>query len=342
MAFGVGLELAALVGCNDGTSDRSGSTDAGGHEEPLPREDGSVQSVDAEPGEAAVVRDRCFGEACDPAVLPAQAELPFLDDAGEGWQRLIETGWQLSARSEGYRCVYKTVPRDVYIVALSPLTPAGTHHTTLEIHEGGGEDGVHWCAGPSAGARRIQGSGVGTKTVELPPGVAMKIAAGEQIVMNLHLFNVADTVLTGTSGMWVKTVPAQTVNIAEVVLAGPVSLNIPQGRSTQSGRCTFQQPATIYSLAPHMHQLGVHMRVTAHSAVRGEQVIYDAAYDFTHQLVYPIELLELAAGDWLSVECTYDNTTGETVLWGDSTLSEMCFVSVGRFPVAAGGSLCVN
>ena len=90
-----------------------------------------------------------------------------------------------------------------------------------------------------------------------------------------------------------------------------------------------------------MHQLGVHMRVTAHSAGGGEQVIHDASFDFTHQLVYPIEQVELAAGDWLSIECTYDNTTGSTVFWGDSSLSEMCFVNVGRYP-ATGGSFCAD
>jgi hypothetical protein len=340
--FGVGLQLVVLIGCSEATPDRSDSMDAGGHGEHLPLADGSAQILDGEP--SAVFRDRCFGEACEPAVLPAQAERRLLEDAGDGWQRLIEADWQLSARSEGYRCVRKTAPRDVYVIAFSPLTPPGTHHTTLEINPpGGAADGVTWCAGPSSGgARQVQGSGVGTKPVDLPAGVAMKIAMGEQLAMNLHLFNVGDTVLTGTSGMWIKAAPAETADeMAEVVLAGPPSLSIPEGRSTQSGRCTFHQPAKIYSLGPHMHQLGAHMRVTAHSSIMGERVIHDAAYDFTHQLVYPVELVELAAGDWLSIECTYENTTGETVFWGDSSLDEMCFVNVGRFP-AAGGSFCVD
>jgi hypothetical protein len=344
VAFGARSALVVLLGCSEGTSEHGDSMDAGGHEEPPPIADGSAQPFDAKPNETAPSLDRCFDGACDPAVLPEQAQLPFLDDVGDGWQRLMQADWQLGPHSEGYRCAYKTVPQDVYIVAFSPLTPPGTHHTTLEIHPGGedGLDSVSWCAGGTAtGVRQLQGSGVGTKPVQLPPGVAMKVAKGEMLVMNLHLFNVGDAVLTGTSGMWVKTVPAETaVQIAEVVLAGPISLDIPDGRSIQSGRCTFNQPATIYSLGPHMHQLGVHMRVTAHSSISGEHVIYDANYDFTHQFVYPIELLEMAAGDWLSLECTYENTTGETVFWGDSSLTEMCFVNVGRFP-AAGEGFCV-
>lgn len=341
---GVGLALAVLLGCGAEARDRSDSIDAGNHGDDLPIADGSAQVLDAELDRTALSRDRCFEDGCDPVVLPTQADLPFLDDAGDGWQRLMQADWQLGAHSEGYRCAYKTVPEDVYIVAFSPLTPPGTHHTTLEIQASGvGPDVVTWCEGPPAdGARRLQGSGVGTKPVELPQGVAMKVAKGERLVMNLHLFNVGDTILSGTSGMWIKTVPAETaVQLAEAVLAGPLSLNIPDGRSTQSGRCTFQAPATIYSLGPHMHQLGVHMRVTAHRSISDEQVIYDANYDFTHQLMYPIEPIEMAAGDWLDIECTYENSTGKTVFWGNSSLSEMCFVNVGRFP-AAGGTLCVQ
>jgi hypothetical protein len=331
------LEAVLLIGCNEGTPDRSEPVDSG---EEQPPADGPVA---VHPDGADSFRDRCFDEECDAVVLPMQTELPFLAEAGDGWQRLIEADWQLSARSEGYRCAYKTMPQDVYIVAFSPLTPLGTHHTTLEVAPGISPDGVAWCSAPSSGGvRRLQGSAVGTEPVDLPAGVAMKVAKGEQLVMNLHLFNGGDTVLTGTSGMWIKTVPAETAGeMAEVVLAGPFSLEIPEGRSTQSGRCTFAEPGTIYSLGPHMHQLGVHMRVTAHSAVGGERVLHDAPFDFTHQLVHPIEQVQLSAGDWLTIECTYDNTTGASVFWGDSSLSEMCFVNLGRYP-AAGESFCAN
>jgi hypothetical protein len=123
------LALVVLLGCSAGTSDSSVSTDAGNHEEQPPIADGSARPPDAEPNETAPSLDRCFVAACDPAVLPEQAQLPFLEDVGDGWQRLIQADWQLGAQTEGYRCAYKTVPQDVYIVAFSPLTPPGTHHT---------------------------------------------------------------------------------------------------------------------------------------------------------------------------------------------------------------------
>jgi hypothetical protein len=94
-----------------------------------------------------------------------------------------------------------------------------------------GETGPFSVCGVLAdGERRLEGAGAGTPPTELAPGVAMKIAAGEQLVMNLHLFNASQDVLRGKNGMRVKVLPkAQVKNEAEVRLIGPLQLQIPRG-----------------------------------------------------------------------------------------------------------------
>ena len=163
-------------------------------------------------------------------------------------------------------------------------------------------------------------------------------------MVNLHLFNVGDQALGGTSGVWIRRVPkAQVMQEAEVVLAGPLALTIPPGTTTLTGRCTMQKAVTLFSLNPHMHQLGTHMKVTAHSAIAGDRVLHDQAYDFTHQLLYQVTPVQLAQGDRVSIECTYRNGTTRTVSWGDSTLDEMCFAGLGLYPAfGAGGFPCSN
>lgn len=269
-----------------------------------------------------------------------QPDVEFLSDAGEGWLRLIQADWELAAGSEGYRCVRMTIPEDVYITAFKPLSPTGTHHAVLVANRETSEpDGVTVCGVLASGERRLQGAGAGTEPVSLPDGVAMKIAAGDQLLMNLHLFNPDDALLSGTSGMLVKTVLAAEVeHEAEVVLAGPLGLQIAPGEVTQTGRCTLRNPATLFSVGPHMHQLGVHMKITAHSSIVGDRVVHDGAYEFDHQISYPIDEVPLAAGDRVSLECTYINDTGRTVRWGDSSLDEMCFAGLGVYPAVGLGS----
>jgi hypothetical protein len=279
-------------------------------------------------------QDRCLGAVCETPALPPQPDVPFLGDAGDGWLRLIEADWALGPQTEGYRCIRQTMTRDVYVTAFAPLVPTGTHHTVLEVHRSSVEpDGVTVCGVTAGGERRLQGAGAGTQPTPLPDGVAMKIGAGEQLLMNLHLFNATNDVLRGTSGMRIKVAAQEQVKYeAEVRLMGPLTLQIPRGQVTQGGSCKFGSPATVFSVAPHMHQLGVHAKVVAHSSIGGDRVLLDMPYEFTHQLVYPIAPVQLAAGDSISVECTYLNTTDRTVSWGDSTLSEMCFASVGAYP----------
>lgn len=305
---------------------------------PPPAEDASSPDADSYDGPP----DRCLEGTCPPLTLPPQPGYEFLSDAGDGWLRLIEADWELAPHSEGYRCVRKTMPEDVYITAFAPLSPLGTHHTTLHVEPAGANpDGVTACGVSAGGTRRLQGAGVGTEPSVLPPGVAMKVAAGEQLMVNLHLFNFGDTPLKGTSGMRIKRVPlAEVMHQAEVVLAGPLALSIPPGRVTQRGTCTLRSAVTIYSLNPHMHQLGEHMKVTLQGE-DGERVLLDQPYDFTHQLLYPIERVQLAAGDKVNIECTYLNETSREVTWGDSSLDEMCFVGIGLYP-AVGAGLCVN
>lgn len=333
--------LLVLSGCEgDGTS----AVDAALIGEPL-----DAALIDATESDAAdsgpveleaTTVDECHGSVCLPSHLPRQQELEFLEPMGDGWLRLMEADWEMAPNAEGYRCMTLTVPEDVLITAFAPQSPPGTHHATFGVSpSANGPDGVYACGVGLSADRRLQGSGAGTEPSELPPGIAMRVHRGEQIMMNVHLFNATDEPLRGRSGMWIKTIAeGEAVAEAETVLAGPLSLFVPVGRSTQRGRCTLQADVTLFSVAPHMHQKGIHMRASALKGGR-ETVIYDGDYDFDHQLVYAIDPIKLRAGDAVEVECTYENDTDGPIRWGDSTLDEMCFIGVSLYPAFNHGAL---
>jgi hypothetical protein len=104
---------------------------------------------------------------------------------------------------------------------------------------------------------------------------------------------------------------------------------------TTGGGCTFQEDATLFAYWPHMHQYATHQTVTM--TVGGESmVVHDDDYDFEHQINYPLDPpIQVAAGDSVRVDCTYNNTSGETLLWGDSSTEEMCFAGLYRYPKQA-------
>jgi hypothetical protein len=181
------------------------------------------------------------------------------------------------------------------------------------------------------------GSGVGTGRATLPAGVAIKVAAGQQVILNLHLFNTSDAQLVGTSGIRVKTAdPAAVPNIAEGQLMGPVvQLDIPPSSNDVrvSGECTISgEPIHVVSIAPHMHVLGVHLKT---ELVRDgvATTLFDVDYSFDNQVATPMDpIIDVAPGDKIRTTCTYDNPTDHEVVFGESSTDEMCMSGLLYYP----------
>jgi hypothetical protein len=250
----------------------------------------------------------------------------------------------MPAGTEGYVCARQTMDEDLYVNAFDAIIPLGTHHTLLTMGAPNAPDGVASCSAADNGPLSVFGSGVGTALLQFPAGVGLKIAAGNQLILNLHLLNAGGDTLTGLSGTRVHTVPqSEVTHMAEGILAGTVTLNILPGQvTTQIGYCTMSSDVTLFAVAPHMHKLGIHEKVVAERASADEVVLFDGPYDFNEQSYQLISPLDVAKGDRVRVECTYNNTTDNTVTFGQSTYSEMCFAGIYRYPADGTRFVCVD
>jgi len=262
----------------------------------------------------------------------------FLEDAGDGWQVLLKAEWELEPHTERYLCVRFTAPEAASMVAFKSLDTPGTHHTVLGVQETPTrDDGIVECDGTLPGDRHLFGGALGSEASDpFPEGVAMDLQAGHQLTMNLHLFNVSDEPLTGSSGMLVQLGAAPEPGLAaSSMLAGPLSLTIPPGHSVHSGLCTFAASTTLFAVAPHMHQLGTHLKAVAKRAGHPDRVLFDGPYDFDEQVGHAIDPITMESGDRVEVECSYDNPGDRVVRFGESSLEEMCFLGASFYPVSA-------
>ena len=264
-------------------------------------------------------------------------------DAGAVWQTIITGDWTLDPATESYTCVRQTLTEDLIISAFEAIIPLGTHHTLLTVGDPNKPDGIEKCTAGDNYPLAVFGSGVGTNALEFPDGVAVRIEKGKQLNLNLHLFNTGTDPLSGTSGTRVRLMKADDVqDYAEGILAGTIALSLPPHEKTTSvGFCPMSHDVTIFAVSPHMHQLGTYMKVVAEPAGKDEIVLHDGPYDFNEQRYYRIDPLSLSKGDELRVECTHTNTTDKLVTFGDSSLAEMCFSGVYRYPAADDGFACV-
>jgi hypothetical protein len=259
---------------------------------------------------------------------------------------LAAADWTLAPFREDYLCVVVEVAETTFVHEIHPTIPEGTHHTTVTLVPASTPVGTMRCSGLSAGPRMIYGSGVGTGPLTFPDGVAVRLPAGQKVMLNLHLFNTGEAPLSGRSGIDVVTMCAEDVREeAEMSLAGKdLGLRVAaRSVSTQSGRCTMTRDATLFALMPHMHQTGSHMRVELARAAGGpRETVFDEPYDFDMQYYRTFApALSLRAGDRLHVTCTYDNP-GEEMGFGESTEDEMCYAGIYVYPAGALGTTCTD
>ena len=274
----------------------------------------------------------------EPDLAPSERDA-FTPPGGERFV-LAAGDWSMPAGQEGYRCVRQTIDETILVHEFFPIAPVGTHHTVVTYTTTPSfPDGVTPCDAGTNDPDMIYGSGVGTEPLILPEGVAVEIPAGAQVLVNLHLYNTGRETLTGNSGIEVVTMPETLVeHRAEVILAGPLSFDIPAMTTGHviNGQCTMADDVTVFAVMPHMHQLGTAMTVEV-----GGDIIHEGSYTFDDQRYYAIDPpLPLAAGARVGVTCTYDNPTSSSVGFGDSSNQEMCFALLYRYPALGDSIFC--
>jgi hypothetical protein len=270
---------------------------------------------------------------------PADADEPPFQP-GE-WSTLVARDWSAPPGSaDTYRCTRIEVKEDLWISGFRPIAPLGTHHTVVTVSTTAWPLGDYDCGVGSLDLQMLYASGPGTDELVFPPGVGMRVRAGQFIHLNLHLFNASDQAMSGMSGIEVKVMAdADVVHEADMTFAGSRDINIPSDGLPHevAGGCIAPRDWNVFTLWPHMHQFATHQKVVVTPSGGPPQTVLDDAYSFTEQRNYPMPTLAIPEGARIDVTCTYVNTSGVIVRFGDSSNEEMCFAGMYKYP--AGGHL---
>jgi hypothetical protein len=290
---------------------------------------------------AAVVMLLAGATACE-----SDDEEPVEEDDRE--IHALTTDWELDPGKEAYFCIRETAKEDLYITGFDTVNAPGTHHGLVTVGDPDLPDGIVPCTSEDSLShfQIIYLTGPDKVPWNLPAGMSTKIPAGKQVMLDLHLFNATDSVLSGTSGARFKVTkkPEEMDMLAEVMIMGSVSLQVPPGESTQVGECRMAADTTLLAVGPHMHERGKHIKVVAKSSIVGDKVIYDQPYIFDSSQTFNLlaEEVPMKQGDPVQVHCTYDNESKETVTFGPGAGDEMCFAGLYQYPATGQYWLCAN
>lgn len=268
----------------------------------------------------------------DMATSPPTPDLSEPLPPGTRVMRLIASDFNIKPGTEGYQCQRVTIPSDIYILKITPVSPTGVHHEVLAIDPGTSPDGVSDCGPLDPSWKPLFASGVGSPSLTMPKGIAFKVAAGSKVVLDLHLFNARpDNNITGNAA--VDVVVADTndgYQLAALPFIGPLNFTVPATGRSVSGSCTVSNDTTFFAVFPHMHTTGQHIKITA-GKTGSPTTVWDQDYSFTEQKFGQFPnwdttqaQVPLKKGDKISVTCTYTQD-GVGKKFGDSTTDEMCF-----------------
>ena len=243
--------------------------------------------------------------------------------------------------------VYISIPtnlkEDIWIraVELKPTDRRVVHHIISTLVEG---DGTAPDPEPKLTRdpkRKEIGGGLGGLVPgrlygEFDEGVARKIPAGADIVLQMHYTTIGQMVTDQTEiGVIVSRAPPANRRAEGGGSIPNTTFAIPPGDPNYevTGKMVFNRDTYLSSLYPHMHVRGKDETYTViYPDGREEVVLRVPKYDFNWQLSYKLaEPRLLPKGSTLKVTMHYDNSTANrfnpdptaTVRWGDQTWEEM-------------------
>ena len=194
-------------------------------------------------------------------------------------------------------------------------------------------------------ARLIAGWAIGGCGQEYPAEVGMWLPdpTDGKIMIQWHHFNTTGVPQDDGSKVQVCTVPAGTrPNVGDVTHLGTENFNsiigMPPGPNSFTSQCANNsgKDAFVVGWMPHMHLLGVNMKTVLKRADGTMETVFDKPFKFDYQIGYAQNpVLKVAAGETLITTCSFMNTTGANVAFGQSTKSEMCYQFASYYPIGS-------
>lgn len=212
-----------------------------------------------------------------------------------------------------------------------PGAPQVVHHITVYFHP----PGEKWDLRLNDRVNLLGGFNPGGTPWMMPPGLAMRIPAGAQIVFEMH-YAPNGRATPDRSAIGLKFAdPAQVRREIHTLMPANTDFAIPPAVADYQVDAQYEMPADVdlLLLRPHMHLRGKSFRYEARFADGRREILLDVPqFDFNWQHSYVLaEPKRLPLGTTLYCTAHFDNSADNphnplpeaTVRWGDQSHEEM-------------------
>jgi hypothetical protein len=257
---------------------------------------------------------------------------------------------------EQFLCFYKTLPNNATIEVgkiQSYMTQNSSHHFIAYQVGGGGLAGgtkmadgtLQQCA--FGGGTWMYATSVSGEIIEMdmPSGVGLPMAAGTQIMLNMHFINTGTTPVkpqVKLNLMYAQNVQYQ----AAAMVSFNTGINIPAasplgpGKQTVGGTCSAPVGSKFFAMTTHTHKHAVESKVNYISGGTTTNIVDTTDWEHPDVGLWNApNFLTVKAGDSFTYSCAYTNTTNSPVTVGETAATnEMC-MSIGYY-FPAGTAAC--
>ncbi|XWW45870.1 hypothetical protein JYG30_24690 [Fibrella sp. USSR17] len=171
----------------------------------------------------------------------------------------------------------------------------------------------------------LMGSPNASFEYKFPEGAALQIPANASFDLNVHYVNKGQTISKGEAYINIYTTPkAAVTKVVKTINMSNTSLSIPaNSRKTFTKSFTVSKPSLVLMLTSHMHKLGEKFVIKIKGGARDGEIVYTTT-DWEHPDVINFATpIQLAKGEGLTSEITYNNTTAKAVEFGLTSADEM-------------------
>jgi hypothetical protein len=171
-----------------------------------------------------------------------------------------------------------------------------------------------------------------------PEGVAMDVPAGSNVKIEAHYINATANELQGQGNVTFHATTKATTpayQAANFLAFGTLKINIPPGASYSTGPIFQAAPPGMHlvMVTTHEHRLGTRAQVwsSAQSGDFSKEIADDKDWA-TPAWRSLSPQVDFDGTNGLTYQCDWNNTTNQTVSFGESALDEMCIIAGYYYP----------
>ncbi len=180
-----------------------------------------------------------------------------------------------------------------------------------------------------------------------PDGVGVLLPAHQRLRLEAHYLNSSTSAIEGNgsvtfAGTLASKAPPYQAADTYIWGTGKISLAAQAQYTTPIVFQAGQAGTHLLSITTHEHRLGTLVQAWTSDSpgTRGEMIANDSNWSepVWHTLDKPVDF---DGTNGVSLQCSWNNTTSDTVTFGESALDEMCFV-LGFYYPSRGIDVCID